>query len=244
MRTLIGALVLALCPLAAAQQVPPGTVLPVMLNSTIDARRSKPGQPLTGEIMQDVWLADGTKVPKRSGLMGHVLSASAAAAGKPSRITLTFDRLKVEDREIAITVQVRAIASANEVFEAKLPTNSIDDYGTSTSDWNTIQIGGAGVYRGNGEVVQGGAVVGRATHYGAVTAKLMPAPADGCSGSTQSEQALWLFSPWACGVYGYSDLKIVKSGITGAVGEIELESAGNLRVDGGSGWLLMTNGSD
>jgi len=25
---------------------------------------------------------------------------------------------------------------------------------------------------------------------------------------------------------------------------IELESVGNVRVDGGSGWLLLTNGSD
>jgi hypothetical protein len=130
------------------------------------------------------------------------------------------------------------------VFEAKLPTNAIDDYGTSVSDWNTIQIGGAGVFRGNGEVLQASTVVGHTTDYGAVTAKLMPAAQDCCHGDGQREQALWLFSPWACGAYGYPDLKIVHRGDMDPVGVIELESPGNLRIDGGSGWLLRTNGSD
>ena len=51
----------------------------------------------------------------------------------------------------------------NEVFEARMPTNAWDDYGTSPSDWNTVQVGGAGVYRGSGQLIAGGEVVGRAT---------------------------------------------------------------------------------
>jgi hypothetical protein len=237
-------LVLALCSLAVGQQIPPGTVLPVMLNSTLDARRAKPGAPISGNLMQDVPLPDGSKISKGSKILGHVESGNPAMPGSPSRIAFIFDRLTIGGREIPITTHLSALASAQQVFQAKLPTNAIDDYGTSTSDWNTIQIGGAGVYRGNGEVVQGGSVVGHATHYGAVTAKLIPSPKSGCSGDGQSEQALWLFSPWACGVYGYSDVKIVKGGAADSTGAIELESPDNIRIDGGSGWLLRTNGSD
>ncbi len=47
-----------------------------------------------------------------------------------------------------------------------------------------------------------------------------------------------MFSPWACGVYGFSDLKIAHAGRTQPVGQIELESSRNVHVQGGSGWLL------
>ncbi len=237
-------LLLAVCTLAAAQQIPAGTVLPVMLNSTLDARRVKPGEPISGKIMQDVPLPDGSKISSGSKILGRVVSASAATSNSPSRVTFSFDRLKVGAKEIPITAHVRALASPNQVFEAKLPTNAIDDYGTSISDWNTIQIGGAGVFRGSGEVLQASTVVGHTNDYGAVTAKLIPAPKDGCNGDGQREQALWLFSPWACGAYGYSDIKVVRRGDMDPPGVIELESPGNLRIGGGSGWLLRINGSD
>lgn len=125
------------------------------------------------------------------------------------------------------------------MFEAKLPTNTVDDYGSSTSDWNTVQIAGAGVHRGSGEVMQGGDVVGRTTDYGAVTAKLVAAPKRGCALNGDREQALWLFSPWACGVYGYADTAIVRN--HEQHGGIELESPTTILIGGGSGWLLRTD---
>jgi hypothetical protein len=244
MRVLTAVLLLGLCSSVVAQQIPPGTVLPVMLNTTLDARRARANDQINGKITQEVRLPDGATIRKGSRVLGHVISVSAASANSPSRLAFTFDRVTIGGREIPITTQLRAMASQLQVFQAKLPTNSIDDYGTATSDWNTIQIGGAGVYRGNGEVVQGNAVVGHTTDYGAVTAKLMAVPKDGCYDEGHSVQSLWLFSPWACGVYGYSDLKVVKGGGAASPGVIELEATGNVRIDGGSGWLLMANGSD
>lgn len=238
---LIAALFLLAAAVAAAQQIPPGTVLPVMLNSTLDASRDQPGRRITGKIMQDVPLPDGASVPQGSGIVGHVVRASAASAGSPSRLALQFDQLVVKGRPIPISAHLRALASMNEVYEAKMPTNSWDDYGTSQSDWNTVQIGGAGVYRGNGQVVSDGQVVGRATDYGAVTAKLIAAPASGChgdGGENAREQALWLFSPAACGVYGFVSMKIAHAGRTDPIGQIELQSSRDVHVSGGSGWLL------
>ena len=235
---------LTLCSVAVAQEVPPGTVLPVTLNSTLDARRSKPGQPISSKVMQDVPLPDGSKIQKGSKILGHVVSASSASAASPAHIAVSFDQVKLDGRTIRVAIHLRALASPFQVFEAKLPTNSIDDYGTSTSDWNTIQIGGAGVFRGSGEVVQDGDIIGRTTDYGAVTAKLAAAPKKGCKGDGGPEQALWLFSPSACGIYGYPDLTIVRGDTGGSPGVIELESKGNLRIEAGSGWLLRTNGGD
>jgi hypothetical protein len=55
--------------------------------------------------------------------------------------------------------------------------------------------------------------------------------------------ALWVFSASACGTYGFDDLRIVHSGTTAPVGEIDLESKENIRIEAGSGLLLLTEAS-
>jgi hypothetical protein len=242
--TLAIALLLILTTPSPAQDIPAGTVLPMMLSSTLDARHSKPGQKIMGRIKQDVPLPDGSSIPKNSTIAGRVVSATAATSGSPARLAIKFDSVLVKGRQIPITAHLRALASMTEVFEARMPTNAWDDYGTSSSDWNTVQVGGAGVYRGSGQLIAGGEVVGRATDYGAVTAKLVAAPAKGCSGAGDHEQALWIFSPWACGIYGISDLKLAQDGRTEPAGVIEFESLRDVRIQGGSGWLLRVDSAE
>jgi len=226
---------------AAAQQIPAGTVLPVMLSTTLDSRHDKPGQAISGRLKQDVALPDGSVLPKDTRVVGHIVTVAPATPGQAARLGLQFDYLVAKGKKISVSAHLRALASMNEVFEAKMPTNAWDDYGTSPSDWNTVQVGGAGVYRGSGQLIANGDVVGRATDYGAVTARLMAAPQRGCtSGDDERDQSLWIFSPWACGVYGLPDLTIAHTGRTTPVGLIELASNRFVRVDGGSGWLLRT----
>ncbi len=230
---------LSISLIAAAQTIPPGTALPVMLNSTLDARHDSPGKIITGKLMQDVPLPDGARIPQGAKIVGEVVSARPASAGSPSQITLKFNQLEYRGKRVPISTHLRAVASMYEVYEAWMPTNAIDDYGTSPSDWNTVQIGGAGVYRGAGKVVYDDQVVGTATDYGATTAKLTASSDRGCSGTSEARQALWTFSPWACGTYGLPDLKIVHSGKS--TGEIELQSSSDVHIRGGSGWLLRVN---
>jgi hypothetical protein len=241
LRTVLSMLLLMWTVCAIAQQVPPGTVLPIMLSSTLDARHDQPGKRVSGKLMQDVRLPDGQTIPRGAKVVGHIVSAQSASAGAPSQLTLKLDEVEFKGKRIPITSHLRALASMNEVYEARMPTNAWDDYGTSPSDWNTVQIGGAGVYRGNGEVVSDGQVVGRATDYGAVTARLIAAPNRGCAGASEREQALWKFSPSACGAYGFTDLKIVASEPANAAGEIVLESRRDVHINGGSGWLLRVD---
>ncbi len=61
-----------------------------------------------------------------------------------------------------------------------------------------------------------------------MTAKLIASRERGCGGALADddrEQALWLFSPSACGAYGFQDLKIAHAGRQEPVGQIILESA-------------------
>jgi hypothetical protein len=225
-----------------AQQIPSGTALPVMLNSTLDARKDKPGRKVSARVMQDVQLPDGARIPAGSHVVGHILQVNGPSAATPSRLVVKFDTLNSRRRSAPLTTSLRAVASMAEVFEAQLPTSNFDEYGTSIADWTTIQVGGDAVYRGDGKVISpDNKVVGSATVGGDVTAKLAAVPERGCRGEIEGNdraQALWVFSTNACGAYGFPDLKIVHAGRTHPMGEIVLESPTNVHVRGGSGLLL------
>jgi hypothetical protein len=67
-------------------------------------------------------------------------------------------------------------------------------------------------------------------------------PAPGCGGRIDAEGgtgALWVFSPYACGVYGFGrNLEISRDGRTSPIGQIQLASKKKIEVHAGSGWLL------
>ena len=224
-----------------AQEIPVGTVLPVMTNRSVDSRRSRPGDRISARLMQDVTLPSGERIRAGAKVDGRVVETTATSAKSGSRLIIRFDRLVFDKKEFPVTVSLRSLASTQDVFSAQLPTSNFDEYGTSISDWTTVQVGGAAVYLGDGTVRDAMDVVGRAPAYGTVTAKLLPAPKQGCPGihaESEREQSLWVFSPWACGTYGFDDLKIAHHGTTPPVGTIELTSSGPIQVRGGSGWLL------
>lgn len=232
--------VLLLLPTALpAQEIPAGTLLPVMLGKTLDSRHAKAGQPIEARLMQDVPLPAGGKIRAGAQLLGHVVEVTAKPGG--SRMVIAFERLKRGGTTFDVVTNLRSVASMMEVFDAQLPTNDFADRGTSPSDWTTVQIGGAAVYRGNGKVIADAEVVGKATDYGAVTATPIASRRQGCRGPTddnQQQQAFWLFSPAACGAYGFQDLRIAHAGRHYPVGQIILESSGKVRLQGGSGLLL------
>ena len=235
-------LAMLMSALGFALDIPIGTVLPVMMNTSLDSGRSKPGAKLTGRLMQDVVSGSGAQIRAGARLYGQVVEAAPASSNAAARVVVRFDRLVAGQRQYSISVRLRAMASMSDVFSAQLPTGTFDEYGTSISDWTTVQVGGAAVYLGDGTVRDAMDVVGRAPAYGEVTGKLMPAPKRGCpaeAAAASQEQSLWVFSPWACGTYGFEDLTIARNGASQPVGTIELSAPKALKVRGGSGWLLQ-----
>jgi hypothetical protein len=233
------AIILALTTAVLSQQIPAGTALPVMTNTNVDAGKSKVGDRISARLMQDVVLPSGERIRAGAKVEGQVVQSSAASGDV--RVAVRFDRLIASGKELPLTVSLRALASMQDVFDAQLPVGSFDEYGTSVSDWTTVQVGGAAVYFGDATMRDGMQIVGKAPGYGIVTGKLLPAPKLGCNAGgseSQQEQSLWVFSPWACGTYGLNDLKIAHHGITSPVGTIELTAPASFRVGAGSGWLL------
>ena len=240
-------LILLMSPsgVCAQSSIPLGTVLPAQLSSSLNSRKSKPGEQITARIMQDVPLPSGKKVRAGAKVIGHVVSVKAARNGQPSEITLHFDRLEFAHRSVRMNTSLRALASMMEVEDAQIPPAGTDR-GTPWA-WTTRNlIGGEVAYGEGGPVVHGADIVGRSLFGGTLVAA-KASPGSGCrgevAGNTQP-QALWLFSSDACGVYGMEDVQISHAGRTSPPGEITLTSkTGNVDIKSGSGMLLRVNDS-
>lgn len=228
--------------------IPPGTILPVRLNSTLSSAKCRKGQVITSRIMQDVPLSPGVRIKEGSKVLGHIVEVIPASTGARARISLQFDKLVFSRQTISITTNLRAIAGFMQIFEAQTPP-----IGPGESDvfsWlTTVQVGGDVVYGEGGPVTTGeGAnlVVGKAVN-GGVLGKVRAKKGTKCRGAidgNDSPQALWVFSSDACGTYGLEHISIAHAGRTDPTGVIVLVSnSGSLKLPSGAGMLLRVNAS-
>jgi len=72
--------------------LPVGTALPVVLNSTLDAKKDKPGQKIEGRLMQDIPLSAGEKIKAGAHVIGHIVEVRRAGGGY--RMVVKFDQLQ------------------------------------------------------------------------------------------------------------------------------------------------------
>src|SRR5579863_816821 len=222
--------------------IPPGTILPVALNSSVNSRKAKVGEVITARVMQDVPLPHRT-IPVGSKVIGHITTVKSADATSGAQVSFRFDTLVTRKQRIPIITNLRALASMMAVEEAQLPETG-PDRGTSANAWTTDQIGGEVVYRGGNLVANGLMPVGKSTSTG-VLVHLSAKPGSECRGDIEGKdrlQAAWVFSSDACGVYDTPNLEIVHAGRTNPVGEIDLASdKGDVNVRAGSGMLLRVD---
>jgi hypothetical protein len=227
--------------------IPPGTILPIHLNSTISSAKTKPGQAITGRIMQDIVLSPGLKIRGGAKVIGHIVEVTPATAGPRARIALQFDKLVSSHQTISITTNLRAIAGFMEVRDAETPFGAGE---SNDNQWlTTVQVGGDVAYGEGGPVTSGensDIVVGKLINGGLV-GQVRAKEGTNCRGvidGNDRPQALWVFSSDACGVYGLEHISIAHPGRTDPVGVIVLTSdKGNIKIAAGAGLLLRVNAS-
>jgi hypothetical protein len=228
----------------APETIPPGTILPVQLNTSLSSAKAKPGDKITARIMQNVPLPNGSKIGERTRVLGHVVSVTPAAGATPGTMTIEFDSIEAGKQTIPVAANLRAIASTMEVDEAQDPKVGADR-GTPSEAFNTIQVGGDAVYRGGGHVFEGSQIVGDPVPGGGVLVTVSSRPDTPCRGDVAgntARQAMWVFSADACGVYGFSNLEIAHAGRNEPLGQIVLTAkSGELKVGSGTGMLLRVN---
>ena len=234
----------ALLPLGAAN-LPPHTTLPVVFTHALDAKKARQGEAVTAEIMQTVVLPGGKQIPKGSLLLGHVVAANAFhfdetpyAAQQPSALEIHFDSLREDGQQTPVFVSVRALANSVESWRAEAP-----HYLDESDHVGTMELIGGGQYSPLDKKVVSddqGDIIGYNKKQG-VYARLLPADYNDNKGThhcegTQTEQAVGIFSPGACGIYGFSTVWLSQND---ADGTFRLASThGSVKLYAGSTALI------
>lgn len=226
--------------------VPAGTILPVILRTSFSFDKCMPGQILHGKIAQDVPLPNGSRIRKGANVEGHVVEVSRASGGVGGKVSIQFDKVDMAGQWIPIVTNLRAIAGFMTVQEAGVPDEAPAE-GTPYDWLPTTQIGGDSVYGVGGLMMSGedtSKVVGKSVGNG-VLARANAKEGTDCRGSLEgndSPQALWVFSRDACGVYGIEHLSIAHAGRKLPAGTIVLASeTQNMKLRSGDGLLLRVN---
>jgi len=228
--------------------------LSATLSRPLDARRAKPGDPVTATSDRDAKTADGTRIKQGSKLLGHVTKAQPldkSASGKAdasagSMLALVFDKAVLKDgREVPLNATVQAISAAES--DASL-ASEMGGAGTSTvgSSLGSPRASGGGLIGGVGGSAAGGlsAAGGMA---GSISHGVNGAVGGMANGTVHSAGAVGgltssgMLTSGSKGVFGVKGLDIVSSSAGSAEGSAITSSTRNVRLDGGTKMLLSNS---
>jgi hypothetical protein len=226
----------ALTGMSAQTNIPIGTMIPVILNHSLDTKKSRPGQVVTADVMQEVPLDNGSRIKAGAQVFGEVIAVTPASGSSPATMALRFDRVKTGGQVTTIRTDLRALAAPLDVRHAERPNPGEEKL--SPWSWTTVQIGNDVVYRGGGPVASGVKTVGIPVP-GGILARVTSSPGDICEPGNDKPQALWVFSHDVCGVYGF-EVEITHANQMGSDGRFVITSKeGNLKFRAGTGLLLQ-----
>jgi hypothetical protein len=242
----LGVANVAVCAVAAtvpaqSQVLPQSTAIPIRFEHSVDTKKAKIGDLVTAKTMQVIALPGGRSLDKGTVLVGHVADVQAFhfdqtpyAHQKPSTLSIHFDKLQTGDAAFPVNLLVRAIASTIDSDKAARPhyLDETDRVGTTTL------IGGT-EFTPFDKMIQSddGDAIGYKRKNG-VFARLI---ASGRCGGTNTEQSVAIFSPDACGAYGFAGDYLADNGQEGS-GTFTLAVHGrSLKLYGGSTALLQVN---
>lgn len=208
-------------------RIVPGSVIPVQLIKTIDAKKAKTGDEVVAKVTQDLKANSGELiVPKDTKMVGHVTEAQARSKEqKESQVAIAFDHAVMKKGgEMPLPMSIQAIIAP--------PNNSLGAAGGNDQP---------GAPAGNA----GGTPAGGARTGGMGSTAPRPTPnASESAGAPNSTQAganpLPPITASTQGVIGISDLKL-SAGQNATQGSVVSSEKNNVKLDSGTLMLLRVN---
>jgi hypothetical protein len=229
------------------------------LTRKVDSKDAKVGDAVEAKTTSETQLADGTKLPKGTRLVGHVTEASAkSATDKTSRLAFGFDHAVLRDgREVPIHSTLTSLS-------APAPVSAGAGFGddTAASDGGMmasragggVRSGGGSLLGGAGGAVRGGSsLAGDTVQSAAVTTRNAGATANdkvdetahaGTRGLSATTNAAGATSAHAASIPVGNLQGVSFRGASDAQSAATLEGTGkNIHLDSGSSMTLAVSGS-
>jgi len=136
------------------------------LTRSLDSKHAKVGDPVEAKTTRKALLADGTKLPKGTKLIGHVTGVSRETkAHKTSQLAFAFDHAVLHNgRQVPIHAVLRSLSAPAAMADAD---GAFDGDAGVSAPMMSAGGGGGGLLGGGGGLVGGGsALAGGALHTG------------------------------------------------------------------------------
>ncbi len=209
---------------AATPRIAPGSVIPVELTKTVDAKKAKQGDPVLAKVTMDLKTNSGEViVPKDTKVMGHVTEAQARSKEqKESQLGIAFDHAVLKSGDINLPMSIQAVIAP-----------------PSANDTNSNASAGPGAPATGGGTATSPMGGGRSS-AGAGQSPSSTAPNAAPTSGTDAQQqgsARPQITGNTQGVVGISNLKL-EAGQTATQGSVLSSEKNNVKVESGTMLLL------
>ena len=223
-----------------------GTKIDATLATSLDAKRSKPGDEVEARAAQDV-KQDGKVVLKRgTHLVGHVTQAQARAGSQTqSQLGIMFDHAVLKNgQQVPLNASIQALASAQSAAAASTDNLPAADTGMGAMR-GSARTGGGVV---GGVTSTAGATAGATTGAVMNTSSSLPATAGGTlntvtrsSGAVGGLTSTGRLASNSSGVFGMDGLSLENATAGEAQGSMIVSTTKNVHLDSGTQLLLNTS---
>jgi hypothetical protein len=224
-----------------------GTKIDATLATSLDAKRSKPGDDVEARAEEDIKQDGKVVLKKGTHLVGHVTQAQARAKGQTqSQLGIVFDHAVLKDgQEVPFNATIQALASAQ---SAAAVSSGADDIMASGGGMGSMQ----GTARGGGGLVGGvgstaGATAGSTAGAVMNTASSVPLSAGGSlntvahsTGAVGGLTSAGRLESNSSGVFGLEGLSLNSAASSATQESMIVSATKNVHLDSGTQLLLRT----
>jgi hypothetical protein len=220
-------------PASATPRIAPGSVIPVQLTKTVDAKKAKTGDPVEARVTQDMKNMKGeTLLAKDTKIVGHVIEDQPRTKEqKESHIAIAFDHVIAKSGDSPLPMSIQAIINPSALGGANSSGN-----GNSASSESSPSAPSSGT------MAPGGAA-GRSPGMGAGTPQTAPSPSTGSESANNTQTAANSHQPITGntqGVVGISDLKLSATANAGQASVVSSDK-NNVKLESGTFMLLRVS---
>jgi hypothetical protein len=211
-------------------RIAPGSVIPVQLTKTLDAKKAKPGDPVLAKVTMDMKTNSGEViVPKDTKVTGHVTAAQARSKDqKESQLAIAFDHAALKSGDVSLPMSIQAVIAP--------PSNNANG---DSSGGNPGGGGGRDMPAASGSTATSPMGAERSS-TNSQTKPATPSPNAAPTTSSDTAQGSGARPPITGstqGVIGISNLKL-ESAQTATQGSVLSSEKNNVKVESGTMLLL------
>jgi hypothetical protein len=205
-----------------SSRIAPGSVIPVLLSRTIDAKKVKVGDQVEAKVTQDLKADGEVIIPKDTKVLGHVTQAQARnKEQKESQVGIAFDHTVTKSGDnLPLSMSIQAIIAP--------PSQNADGSGGTGSGGQPSSAQAAPSVRSGG--IGGGAVSPPNSPTGG---------AEESTGGPMPGNARPTITGETQGVVGISNLNLSIAGAT--QGSVVSSDKNNVKLESGTLMLLRVN---